>query len=485
MKKKQKQEIFQFKIVLKESHPPIWRRFLVRSTITFEDFHFILQAVMGWEMSAPYEFIIKGKRVLMPEEGPYIFDSSGETLYAGETFLQDVLKRAGQKFKYIYDYEDNWVHELIFEKRLPEDESVTYPLCIDGANSCPPEKSGGIWGYYYRLDLMNSDGEEDDQWVRELREGMRGFDPSYFDLDDVNITLWAYFGIAPEIEEEAFDFLEAAEEPFTLDELFRYIQLPRTPESEKELKDLLSSCGWLVEDKGTYHPRESFLKDVSFRVTPTDFEIDRGILIMGHRILPFLPFNRQVEDVDLWYKNRMVDQKEMLLSAAELEFYFGLLDFGEIPALDSHKLPHGEYEYVVPAYDLQKFYREHKFKAGDSIIINPVDIRDCTFNIQYDSLENTVLHEESIKCWNELFIRALKRVLNRAVEKPFLEKQLTYGWYYMLGFMKRCEMELKPGGEWPMLIVNSRDINLSELDDGVKMLHFSDKVAVLLEHMDS
>jgi len=40
--------IFQFKVTLKEIQPPNWRRFQVRSDITFRDLHDTLQVVMGW-----------------------------------------------------------------------------------------------------------------------------------------------------------------------------------------------------------------------------------------------------------------------------------------------------------------------------------------------------------------------------------------------------------------------------------------------------
>jgi len=39
--------IFQFKLSLKEIQPPIWRRFQVRSDITFRDLHNTLQVVVA------------------------------------------------------------------------------------------------------------------------------------------------------------------------------------------------------------------------------------------------------------------------------------------------------------------------------------------------------------------------------------------------------------------------------------------------------
>ena len=47
---------YQFKIVIKGSKPPIWRRVLVPQGITFEQLHQIIQAVFCWSDYHLYEF---------------------------------------------------------------------------------------------------------------------------------------------------------------------------------------------------------------------------------------------------------------------------------------------------------------------------------------------------------------------------------------------------------------------------------------------
>ena len=42
-------KILQLKIVLKGSKPPVWRRFLVKDSMTFHKLHNIIQDVMGWK----------------------------------------------------------------------------------------------------------------------------------------------------------------------------------------------------------------------------------------------------------------------------------------------------------------------------------------------------------------------------------------------------------------------------------------------------
>jgi hypothetical protein len=50
------ERIFQFKIILKGTEPPIWRRIQVPETFTFWDLHVAIQNAMGWNDSHLHEF---------------------------------------------------------------------------------------------------------------------------------------------------------------------------------------------------------------------------------------------------------------------------------------------------------------------------------------------------------------------------------------------------------------------------------------------
>ena len=52
--------VYQIKVTLKGSKPPIWRRMQITSDITLVQLHRIVQCVMGWEGSHLYQFVIGG-----------------------------------------------------------------------------------------------------------------------------------------------------------------------------------------------------------------------------------------------------------------------------------------------------------------------------------------------------------------------------------------------------------------------------------------
>lgn len=68
---------------------------------------------MGWENYHLYEFRITGAlyRDPHPENEP-------EILNAKRTRLRSLLTGVGAEFEYVYDFGDNWQHDLILESIL-------------------------------------------------------------------------------------------------------------------------------------------------------------------------------------------------------------------------------------------------------------------------------------------------------------------------------------------------------------------------------
>jgi hypothetical protein len=54
-------DIYQLKVTLRYTKPPIWRRLLVPAGFTLEDLHAVVQAAMGWDDSHLHKFRIGQK----------------------------------------------------------------------------------------------------------------------------------------------------------------------------------------------------------------------------------------------------------------------------------------------------------------------------------------------------------------------------------------------------------------------------------------
>jgi hypothetical protein len=179
-------DIYQIKVTLLGTKPPIWRRLLIPADLTLAQLHNVLQIAMGWEDEHMHEFRVGQRRFGQPEPAdPFMRMPRTESERTAR--LSAVLGRMGAKMIYAYDFGDSWEHSIVLEKRLAVDPNATYPLCIDGELACPPEDCGGIPGFYDLLDALDDPNherhEEISDWIGDE------FDPQAFSADSVNRQL--------------------------------------------------------------------------------------------------------------------------------------------------------------------------------------------------------------------------------------------------------------------------------------------------------
>lgn len=173
------QQMLQLRITLLNVKPLVRRRVLANANLTFLQLHHVIQAAMGWEDCHLHEFEV-GRQSIGTS-------SKEDTFFGGEPALPESKHRLGEilanhkKFRYWYDFGDDWWHEITIEKRLdatPDDPPVRL---VDGENACPPEDCGGPWGYAKLCTVLadpdHPEHEEMLDWIGD------DFDPKAFDLE--------------------------------------------------------------------------------------------------------------------------------------------------------------------------------------------------------------------------------------------------------------------------------------------------------------
>ncbi len=179
--------VYQIKVTLQDMRPPIWRRFQVPANINLDELHMVLQVVMGWTNSHLYQF--KMRETYYGEPQPDFGVDDFEMEDASRTKLSELVDKENAKFIYEYDFGDSWEHEILIEKILTTEPGVHYPVCLTGKRACPPEDSGGVWGYSEMLEtLLNPKDSEYDEIMDWLGEG---FDPKRINVDEINQMLRA------------------------------------------------------------------------------------------------------------------------------------------------------------------------------------------------------------------------------------------------------------------------------------------------------
>jgi pRiA4b ORF-3-like protein len=178
--------IYQLKITIKNIRPPVWRRVRVPGNVTFLRLHDIIQDAFGWTDSHLHEFIVDEVHYGNPEDYEEYLDdfrSSNEE----RSILQRVVRRAGKRFAYVYDFGDDWRHEILVEKVEAAGPADRKPICVGGRRKCPPEDCGGPWGF---AELLNAIRDPEHDRHEELLEWVGGeFDPAEFSVEDANKAL--------------------------------------------------------------------------------------------------------------------------------------------------------------------------------------------------------------------------------------------------------------------------------------------------------
>ena len=182
--KKQPRQIYQLKVTLKGSKPPIWRRLLVPSDVTLARLHHIIQTAMGWWDYHLHQFTVGESYFGVPDPD---YDDWMDMQDERKFKLNQIAPGEKSRFLYEYDFGDSWEHVILVEKVLPPQAGATYPVCIKGRRARPPEDVGGIWGYADFLQAIRDPSHPEHEGYVEWIGGE--FDPEAFDLDEVNAAL--------------------------------------------------------------------------------------------------------------------------------------------------------------------------------------------------------------------------------------------------------------------------------------------------------
>lgn len=178
-------QVYELKVTLNHIKPPIWRTFQAPGEITLARLHKVLQIVMGWEDYHLSEFRAGKERYVTPT----VDSDFGNEKHKSTTKvrLSEALRLEGQKITYIYDFGDDWQHTIEVFKVLTGVADFKSIICTGGQRACPPEDCGSYPGYMEIVEELKLPADQRDADILEWLE--EGYDPEFFDIDEVNRRL--------------------------------------------------------------------------------------------------------------------------------------------------------------------------------------------------------------------------------------------------------------------------------------------------------
>ncbi|GAB3038215.1 plasmid pRiA4b ORF-3 family protein [Mycobacterium bourgelatii] len=183
--------IYRVRVHLDDSDPTIWRRLDLRSNLTLDLLHQVLQVAFDWTDSHLHRFSLGGgafehhsQLFLCPydvENKEWPEDDDG--LPATETRLDETLSEPGDVLHYLYDYGDNWELTLRLEEVLTADSDSPAAVVVDGERAAPPEDCGHL------LDADSLSDVLPDPTLFEPERLNKGFGDAYFVLRESGINV--------------------------------------------------------------------------------------------------------------------------------------------------------------------------------------------------------------------------------------------------------------------------------------------------------
>jgi hypothetical protein len=164
------------RVSLRDIAPPVWRAISVPDSYSLEQLHRCIQLGFAWLDYHLYEFQVGSRRLERPDE-----EAEGEN--AAMVTLAELSVKVGDRFVYLYDMGDYWLHDVEVLSTEPldvDDGPDLLPYLVGGERAAPPEDAGGPPGY---ADLVSAFRNVSSADSRELLAWAGpGFNPDVFDL---------------------------------------------------------------------------------------------------------------------------------------------------------------------------------------------------------------------------------------------------------------------------------------------------------------
>lgn len=139
-----KKTIYRFKVVLQE-YPDVWRRIELTGEHTLEDLHFAIQDTFAWDDDHLHAFYLSGKPWDPSTE--YGGAHTESERYDYSYHLESLPLKKRQRIMYIFDFGDEWRHEITLEAIEPNgvNPDTKYPA-ITESHGDPVPQYPYAWG---------------------------------------------------------------------------------------------------------------------------------------------------------------------------------------------------------------------------------------------------------------------------------------------------------------------------------------------------
>jgi hypothetical protein len=138
--------VHRVKVSLRGARPAVWRRVEVPSDLPLSVLHEVIQTAFGWFDCHLHQFETACGDFGDPAQDGFWSQRGDESA----AVLAQVAGEVKSAVRYVYDFGDEWQHDLVVEAIVPAMPGVRYPRCLAVRGVHPEEDSGGIAAFNSR-----------------------------------------------------------------------------------------------------------------------------------------------------------------------------------------------------------------------------------------------------------------------------------------------------------------------------------------------
>jgi len=246
-----------------------------------------------------------------------------------------------------------------------------------------------------------------------------------------------------EQEEALYEFLENATEPFALDDITIYVQAS----GQKPDKKLAAEINLYLEarkiafkqDNKRWVSRRTCFEPAVFVITPSRLELLNGILIPGHRCVPFANPLTLPHRYKFFWKGEIVPVTTTEAPPEDLYPYFCVYGEEFAPQYIARDNPQNEEAFNADPYedppevsihtlDMRVIYRESAFVPGDRFIVRTIDWKECSFEIE--KAHKDVWPREQLDKWVEAAESGFENSFALLGPGASTEEQIAFAYWF-------------------------------------------------------
>ncbi|MDR2494462.1 MAG: plasmid pRiA4b ORF-3 family protein [Spirochaetaceae bacterium] len=244
-------------------------------------------------------------------------------------------------------------------------------------------------------------------------------------------------------EDALYEFLESRIEPFTPEDAATYIRKQsgsRTGRLAAEIATLLEYRNIAFQMEGRkWLTRRGCFQNAVFAVTPSRLELLNGILIPGHRCLPFANPMLLPKDYLFFWDDMCIGATRMEGAPEEFYPYYTLYGEEYAPQYIVRDNPENEAafnddpyedppEVSIQTLDMREVYRKSGFVPGDRFRVSIIDWKDGHFLIERVAQEEWPA--EALQEWADTAERGFSESFERLGPGGSTDEQITYAYWY-------------------------------------------------------